>query len=186
MTDTPPQERRIPGDSWQCCQCRNANLNALADEVCPVCAHAKCGHSCRGPGEKIFDPNLEYGTVLSDGTSTSHVYGQDLEPSSAFSNQASCFDLPCKLDPADDQYTPRFHPEGQKEWGISGSEESGLLPSVPSSQPIPEAVWTVPTQFDDVWTCCECDAANYVENSPDRCPICAHYKCRQCAESQNQ
>lgn len=33
---------------------------------------------------------------------------------------------------------------------------------------------------DDVWTCCQCDAANYMINSPERCPICAHFKCTMC------
>lgn len=32
----------------------------------------------------------------------------------------------------------------------------------------------------DVWTCCQCGAANLKWNAPDRCPTCTHYRCSQC------
>ena len=33
---------------------------------------------------------------------------------------------------------------------------------------------------EDVWTCCQCSAENLTANSPERCPICAHYKDDSC------
>lgn len=32
----------------------------------------------------------------------------------------------------------------------------------------------------DVWTCCQCEAANLIANSPERCPVCPHTRCDLC------
>ena len=32
----------------------------------------------------------------------------------------------------------------------------------------------------DVWNCCQCNSANLMANSPDRCPVCEHFRCRLC------
>lgn len=33
---------------------------------------------------------------------------------------------------------------------------------------------------DDVWVCCQCKSANLAANSPERCPVCAHFQCSIC------
>ena len=34
---------------------------------------------------------------------------------------------------------------------------------------------------EDVWVCCECDAANLGSLSPEICPTCGHFQCEECS-----
>ena len=183
MTNTPPEERRIPDDCWQCCQCQGSNLLALAAEVCPVCSHQKCDYYCRGPGEERFGLNLEYGTILSDGCSASHIHGQDLELPSTLHGQDPSYDMQWAPDTSyHDCIPPQLQLEPQKEWGLGGYEESGFLPSVPPLHPSPEPVpGLISTPFNDVWTCCQCGGANLTANASEQCPVCTHPRCSQCS-----
>ncbi|KAF2139077.1 uncharacterized protein K452DRAFT_337933 [Aplosporella prunicola CBS 121167] len=46
----------------------------------------------------------------------------------------------------------------------------------------------MPTPFSsttsaDVWVCCQCQGENLVQNAPQRCPLCQHYRCGYCVGS---
>ncbi|KAF2646274.1 hypothetical protein P280DRAFT_525000 [Massarina eburnea CBS 473.64] len=43
----------VPKDMWVCCECKEGNLVALANERCPVCSHARCG-TCINPDQKYY------------------------------------------------------------------------------------------------------------------------------------
>ena len=32
----------------------------------------------------------------------------------------------------------------------------------------------------DVWICCQCRSPNHIANSPERCPVCSHYRDSYC------
>ena len=39
---------------------------------------------------------------------------------------------------------------------------------------------TTTTTTMDVWTCCQCRSSNHIANSPERCPICGHFRDSYC------
>ncbi|KAJ5176659.1 uncharacterized protein N7482_002536 [Penicillium canariense] len=40
-----------------------------------------------------------------------------------------------------------------------------------------------PIQSADWWTCCNCNSLTNPALAPDRCPLCAHYKCGECTKT---
>lgn len=50
------------------------------------------------------------------------------------------------------------------------------LPLLKSLNLIPQT----PQPKMDMWCCHECNSLNLIANCPDRCPLCAHFRCALC------
>ena len=73
---------------------------------------------------------------------------------------------------------------------LAGGSFASLSPSssgrLPASSPHehhvsgPNNANIITNTREDVWTCCQCHSVNLTANSPERCPVCEHFKGDHC------
>lgn len=142
----------VPEGYWMCCSCNSPNIVELAESKCPACGHDK-GNCCAQPGDPKPIPESCY--------TMSFPSAQATDPYSRSQPHSPDYSRCCRPN-ADDSYHIQ-----SSDWGTRYPNAT-----LPGATQHPDGT--------DVWNCCGCSANNLTANSPDRCPVCSHYRCGYC------
>lgn len=186
---SPPQFRRQGMDVWTCCQCRAANLLAIAPS-CPICCHGRCSSGCR-----IGPPPQQLGSPGPQFPSQHHRSGHSYYTFSSPSNQSEYrLSSPPSYTPpsapprhasivttANTRRPPSARGRSHGSYNSVQGSQSALqqrLRQAPGGSNCRNMF--APPSMAGWWRCCQDEIDNDPALCPERCVLDGHEKCGGC------